>query len=134
MNEIINWDFAPKQKTMATNKDWCASVYYQPRKKTPTYTMQMHSNAPKRLLNAEYVSFGLMNGSIVVTDSDKGIAYKVRGKNDGVSAQINGKALTEKIAQHFHVDNGTNMKMRLNLIPIGSPDLRLWEIKLYRID
>jgi hypothetical protein len=134
MNDIINWNFAPPSSSLTSSKEWQASAYYQPRKKSPSYTIQLHSNAPKALLNANKVTFGKMNGSIVVTDSDKGNAYTVHGKGDATNAQINGKALVKSIAEHFASDNGTNMKMRLKLIPIGSPEMSLWEVKLYKID
>ncbi len=134
MNEMINWNFAPPTST-SQNKGWHASAYYQPYKKGPTYTIQLHSNAPKRLLNASKVSFGLMNESIVITDTEKDVSYKVMGKSDGVSAQINAKSLVEKIANHFNVENGTNMKIRLKLIPVGSPDVsQVWQCNFTELE
>lgn len=135
MEDLINWDFAPPSNSLTRAKEWHASAYYQPQKKSPSYTIQLHSNAPMELLTADKVTFGKMNGTIVLTNSDKGNAYTVHGKDSqATSSQINGKALVKSIAKHYNVDNGKNMKMRLKLIPIGSKDMRLWEVKLFQID
>ena len=133
MNNLIDWDFAPKRTSKGT-KGCDASIYWNPNKKSPTYTIQLHKSAPKRLIDAEIVSIGRLNDSIVISDSDNGNIYNVMKKGQQGTAQINGKELSKKLVEFFGYDAKFNHKIRMKLNPIGSKSLRLWEIEIINND
>lgn len=133
MENLIDWSFAPQPKTKMGN-GYHASIYYSPNKKSPNYTMQLHVGAPTKLLQAKKVSFGLFNASIVITNTEKDVGYNVNHKKDTKDAQINGKGLCLEIIKYFDLDPNKNHKLRLNFNPIGSDNLRLWEIELVNKD
>ena len=134
MNQMINWNFAPKTTSRSKNKEYELSVYYYPNKKSPGYAIQVHTEAPTRIREADVVTFGKLNNILVITDSDKGASYRVHKYENTSSVQINGKDLCKSIVDHFGLNNKTNQILRLKLNPIGDVNMRLWSIRLHNYD
>ena len=135
LNDLINWDFIPKTHGRGSvDYEFDFSVYFNPNKKSQTYTMQVHANCPLRIRNADRISFGKLNNNLVVTDENKSNSYKVHKYEASKSAQINGKSLCLSIVKHFGLDKKEKQIIRLKLSAIGNESLRLWQINLYSVE
>ena len=135
LNDLIDWDFIPKTNSRgAKHLNFHLSVYYNPKKKSQTYTIQVHTSCPKKLKESDQVTFGRLNGNLVVTNEAKGNYYKIHKYQDSKSAQINGKALCLSIVEHFDLNKKQNQIIRLKLNPIGDESLRLWKVELYSVE
>jgi hypothetical protein len=136
----INWSFASPHRYKQHNKSYDGTIYYGANNgQNPTYTLAIHPDANSKLLNADFLSFGISENRCFVTTREKDVKYKVVCKNQGSKKTININSvdmLTKLIHKLTGVVPSKKVRAihRVKLNKIDDAPFDIWEIKLHHTE